>query len=191
MSRALPLLAALALVSAIAGPGCAKPAPREEPAQAPPEVTLYGVKMNHYRGGHVAALGRAARVTYQRASGELTAYESYLRFPSRNAVAAPPRPRGRRSEPSGIEVRAPLLVGNLGNRQAEAQGGVLLRSSTGMAGQTERVFFDGAALTARGETRVKVTAPGYTLEADRFSLLFEPEEFTFDGNVESRVGGKP
>ncbi len=34
-----------------------------------------------------------------------------------------------------------------------------------------------------------MVGPGYTLDADRFTLLFEPEEFTFEGDVQSRLGG--
>lgn len=183
MRRVLPTFGLFIGGAALLAVGCGEPRARKV-HETPPEVTLYGVRMTHHRDRHPAALGRAARVTYHRESGDLTAYESYFRFPNRHT----PVRRGR--EPSGMEVRAPLVVGNLGTRRADAQGGVVLKTSTGIAGETERVFFDGAALTARGESRVKVLGPGYTLEADRFTLWFEPEEFTFEGNVASRLGGQ-
>ncbi len=108
-SRAL--LAGLCLLAG----GCL-PTPEPESADTPPEVTLFGVQMTHYRGPQVAATGRSARVTYRRSSGEMVAYETFFRFPSRHAKVR------RNREPPSMEVRAPVVAGNLGAEDGRGAG---------------------------------------------------------------------
>ena len=150
----------------------------------PPEVTLYGVRMAHFKGDDLATSGRAAKLTYVRTTGELTAFESFFRFPNRRAK----QPRRRGAPEPGIDVRAPVVVGSLSTRQARVEGGVYMRGAEGMVAQTERVYFDGNAFVARGDTRCRVEGPGYALSADQFTLDFVPEVFTFEGNVETELG---
>lgn len=166
------------------GGGAGQRPPGDEPP--PPEVTLYGVRMQHFRGEDLATSGRAAKLTYVRTTGELTAYESVFRFPNRGGQA-----KGRAAPQPGIDVRAPVVVGSLSTRQARAEGGVYMRGADGMIAQTERVFFDGVAMVARGDSPARVETPGYTMSADTFTLDFVPEIFTFEGNVETALGRDP
>lgn len=160
-------------------------APGEEPT--PPEVTLYGVRMQHFRGEKLATSGRAAKLTYLRTTGELTAYEAFFRFPNRGGDGA----SGHGAAERGVDVRAPVVVGSLATKQARAEGGVYMRGADGMIAQTERVDLDGNAMVARGDTRARIESAGYTMSADRFTLDFIPEVFTFEGNVETELGRDP
>lgn len=186
MTRASSSVLAAAALCAVA-PGCdllgtaGRPAPDEQ--APPPEVTLYGVRMQYFRGEVLNTAGRAAKLTYVRTTGELTAYESFFRFPSRDAPARPAEP--------GVDLRAPVVVGSLVDRQARAEGGVYMRRGELMVAQTERVFFDGVGMVARGDRRTRVESPGYVLSADQFVLDFGPEIFTFEGNVETELGSDP
>lgn len=168
----------------VGGPGGQR-VPSEE--GTPPEVTLHGVRMQHFRGEKLATSGRAAKLTYVRTTGELTAYESLFRFPNRGGG----KPSRRGAPDPAIDVRAPVVVGSLATKQARAEGGVYMRGADGMVAQTERVYLDGNAMVARGDTRARVETAGYTMSADGFTLEFVPEVFTFEGNVETELGRDP
>lgn len=152
----------------------------------PPEVTLFGVRMQMYRGSELTMVGRAAKVEYERQSADMRADEALLRFPSRATGARAPG-----NAIAGLEVRAPEVVGNLYTRKAEAQGGVVLRAASGMVGQTERAQFDGLAMKVHGPEPVEITGPGYRLTARGFDFVFADESFTFIDQTETVLGGVP
>jgi lipopolysaccharide export system protein LptC len=128
-------------------------------------------------------VGRAAKLAYQRQSADMTATEALLRFPSRKTGARSPG-----NAVAGLEVRAPEVVGNLYSRQAEAHGGVVLRTASGMVGETERALFDGNAMKAVGPSPVSIRGPGYTLDAQGFNFVFDDETFTFEGETHTVLG---
>jgi len=115
----------------------------------------------------------------------MTANEALLRFPSRKSG-----PRAAGNAVAGLEVRAPEVVGNLYTRQAEARGGVLLRTASGMVGETDRATFDGAAMKVDGPVPVTVRGPGYALEAQGFNFVFEDESFNFVGETRTVLGNE-
>lgn len=157
------------------------PAP---PAQ--PEVTLFGVHMRMYRGSDLMMVGRGAKVEYHRDTADLRADEALLRFPSRPSGA-----RAAGNAVAGLEVRAPQVSGNLYTRQAEAHGGVILRTASGMVGETERALFDGTGMKVHGPEPVEITGPGYRLNAGGFDFVFADESFTFTGETDTVIGGQP
>jgi len=159
---------------------CSNPPITDE--SLPPEVILTGARLRSFRGNESVATGRAAQVTYQRASADLTASEVLLRFPPRQDVPGGPSPAL-----GVVEVRAPMVVGNRITQQADGRDGVLVRTGSGLVGRTERAHFDGAAMIATGNDPVTVDGPRYRLNADAFSLMLNIEEFHFVRNVSSRL----
>jgi len=167
--------------------GCRPPPPPPQSTQpAAPLVTLYGVRMQMYRGDTLALVGRAAKVAYHRQAAEMIASEALLRFPSGTTGV-----HARGSAVAGMEVRAAEVLGNLYTQQAEARGGVLMRTASGIVGETQRATFDGAAMKVHGPDPVELTGPGYSLQAQGFDFLFGEETFTFTGGTttELRPGG--
>jgi len=148
----------------------------------PPEVILTGARLRSFRGSESVATGRAAQVTYQRVSADLTASEVLLRFPPRQGVPGGPSPAL-----GLVEVRAPMVVGNRITQQADGSDGVLVRTGSGLIGRTERAHFDGASMIATGNDPVTVDGPRYRLNADAFTLKLNIEEFHFVRNVSSRL----
>jgi lipopolysaccharide export system protein LptC len=176
--RAERILAPLTLGVLFVAAACESAPSNEAASGALPEVTLYGVRMQNFRGDQLSVHGWAARVTYERSNGEMTAYESFFRFPGRDGGV----------QGSGMDLHAGTLVGRLSEQQAMASGGVVISSARGVTAQSEQVRFDGRRRVAEGNQRVAVQGPGYSLAADGFELQFQPEIFTFTGNVESRLG---
>ncbi|MDQ3265292.1 MAG: hypothetical protein M3Y59_16820 [Myxococcota bacterium] len=169
--------------------GCSVSVPPPESTAPPaPLVTLFGVRMQVYRGNELSLVGRAAKVAYHRQAAEMVADEALLRFPSRRTG-----PRAPGNAVAGLEVRAPRVVGNLYSRQAEAQGGVVLRTASGMVGQTQRAQFDGATMKVHGPAPVELTGPVFSLQAQGFDFAFEDELFVFQGETTTVLrpdGGK-
>lgn len=159
---------------------CDPPPPRgAADEKLPPQVSLYGVRLHHWEKGDLVAVGRAAKLTYDRASASFEAQESLMQFPSRTDTSAT----------ADMELRAPVTTGNLQSRMAEARGGLMLKSSSGMSGRTEAARFDGAGLVASGQSPVEVEGPGYSMFADGgFNFYFVTEELIFEGEVQSRLG---
>lgn len=171
---------------------CGAPAPRAAPP--PPEpplpaVTLYGVRLSVFRGDRLAVAGRAAKATYDRDTADVGGSEVLLRMPSVGGVAAPGGGAGRAARVGGAEVRAPEVLGNLSSLQADALGGVLLRTSTGIVGRTERVHYDGPAHQVRSVTPSVVQAPNYALSGERFTFFVPEERFVFEGDVRATLEG--
>lgn len=161
--------------------GCPKLPTSEE--SLPPEVILTGARLRSFRGSELAATGRAAQVTYQRTSADLTASEVLLRFP--------PRQGGGPSPALGIvEVRAPVVVGNRLTQRADGRDGVWVRTGSGLVGRTDRAHFDGGTMTANGNDPVTVDGPRYRVNADAFLLKLNAEEFSFMHKVSSRLGNE-
>lgn len=177
------VLLALALI------GCRLSAPRSppganEPGPDAPEVTLYGVRMQTFRGGEPFASGRAAKLSYRRATTEFVATEAQMRFPPREGGL-----RGPGGAASDVELRAPTLSGSLARQQVEGSGGVTLRSPSGLWAKTEKAFIDAAAGIATGSSPIEVRGRGYELNAKGFRFEFAEERFVFEGDVRSRFGG--
>jgi lipopolysaccharide export system protein LptC len=158
---------------------CSKPPASDE--SLPPEVILTGARLRSFRGNEVAATGRAAQVTYQRISADLTASEVLLRFPPRQGAGPSPAL-------GVVEVRAPAVVGNRLTQQADGRDGVWVRTGSGMVGQTDRAHFDGVTMIATGNDPVTVDGPRYRVNASAFSLKLNAEEFSFMNKVSSRLG---
>lgn len=160
---------------------CPKPPVSDE--SLPPEVILTGARLRSFRGTELVATGRAAQVTYQRTSADLTASEVLLRFP--------PRQGGGPSPALGVvEVRAPAVVGNRLTQQADGRDGVWVRTGSGLVGQTDRAHFDGVTMIATGNDPVTVDGPRYRVNASAFSLRLNVEEFSFMNKVSSRLGNE-
>lgn len=168
--------------------GCGGPSRKgEADEKLPPQVTLYGVRLHSWEGSELVSKGRAAKLTYDRASGNFDAEEALVQFPSKRRGAQ----RTPRQVTSDVELRAPRAQGNLPTRQADGSGGVTVKSATGLRGKTESAHFDGMGLVATGKSKVTVQGPGYSLDADGFRFYFATEELLFDGNVQSRLGQGP
>ncbi|HYV49379.1 MAG TPA: hypothetical protein VFA20_31185 [Myxococcaceae bacterium] len=166
------VIAALAIALAACTPDRPNPATPPEPSR--PQATLHGVRMRIYRGDEVAMVGRAARLTFNRSTREVTAEESLLQF----------HPRSR-----PVEVRAPQLRGDLDARGADLSGGVRLRGPEGLTGETPAAHFDGPTMVATGAEKVTLRGPGYAVQAGAFRLDFNDEAFDFDGAVATDLQG--
>lgn len=149
----------------------------------PPQVSLYGVRLHSWEGGDLVAVGRAAKLTYDRSSGNFEAAESLVQFPSKNEAGVP-----NKEATADMELRAPIARGNLPNRQSMGEGGLVLRSATGLTAKTPSAQFDGNGLVASGKEPIDVVGPGYSLSGTGFTFYLATEELFFDGVVESRLG---
>lgn len=171
MRRAATLLALLAWL------GCV---PRRAPDEAtpPPMATLSGIRMEYFRGKDLAAVGRAAEVTYERTTGDLAGSQVLVRIWSR------PEPGALRPAVGGMELSAPTMTGNLLRKQAEGSGGVVIQTGAGIVARTARARIEG--MRASGKDLVRVDGPGYVLTADAFDASLEDGDFEFAGRVTTR-----
>jgi hypothetical protein len=165
-----PWVAAFALLACV--PDRPDPSTPAEPSR--PQATLHGVRMRIYRGDEVAMLGRAARLTFNRSTREVTAEESLLQF----------HPRSR-----PVELRAPQLRGNLDTRGADLSGGVRLRGPQGLTGETPAAHLDGPTMVATGSQQISLRGPGYAVQAGGFRMDFHEEAFDFEGEVTTDLEG--
>lgn len=155
---------------------CTPDRPNPSAASEPPrpQATLHGVRMRIYRGDEVAMLGRAARLTFNRSTREVTAEESFLQF---HPLSRP------------VELRAPQLRGNLDARGADLSGGVRLKGPEGLVGETPAAHFDGPTMVATGAEKISLRGPGYAVQAGGFRLDFNQEAFDFEGEVTTDLKG--
>jgi lipopolysaccharide export system protein LptC len=177
------LLSSLLAVSALLA-ACGPRRGATEVSEPPPQVVLHGVQLESFEGEQLVLAGRAERMTYQRSAGAVTTTHTLLRMPGRSDTER--EPSGPRR---GLEIRAPVMEGSLSSRQLVASGGVLLRTADGMVARTPRATYDAPAQAARGREGVAVQGPDYALRADSFELSFPDGTFTFEGAVETMVGG--
>lgn len=154
--------------------------PRRSPDEAtpPPMATLTGIRLEYFRGGDLAAVGRAAEVTYERMTGDLTGSDVVVRISSRE------EPGSLRPAVGGMELTAPTMVGNLWHKQAEGSRGVAIRTGAGVVASTQKARIEG--LRARGNDPVHIEGPGYVLTADSFDASLEEGNFDFQGRVNTR-----
>jgi hypothetical protein len=156
---------------------CHKPVDTSEPVR--PEVELYGVRMESFRGVDVVAHGVTQEMTYERARADVTA------LGARVIIL-----RGAGSlEASRLE--APKVVGNLISRGVDGSGGVSVLAANGTRAKTESAHFDSASRIATGSERVSVEGAHYSLNAVGFSMDFREQTFNFQRDVESQLGGAP
>ncbi|MDC0713379.1 hypothetical protein POL68_33255 [Stigmatella sp. ncwal1] len=180
MSRLLPFLLLVLLAA------CGRPQAASGPATEPPQVVLHGVEIQSFEADRLVLSGRAERMTYQRAEGMFAATDTVLRLPSRGGA-----PRASSGPKGTMEIRAPLMEGSLSTRQLEASGGVVLRNAEGLVARTPRATYDAPAQTVRGREGVAMQGPDYALRADQFNLSLPEGTFSFEGSVETVVGGAP
>jgi hypothetical protein len=142
-----------------------------------PLVSLYGVRIHHYRGDRVHAVGRAAKVAYDRVSADFNASELVMRFP-------------RSDDPSahGTEVRATEASGNLAREEIEGRREVIFRNDQGIRGVTEHARYHGQSDTAEGTKAVRVTGPDFTIDSVGFDFDFGSERYSFTGGARSVLG---
>ena len=175
-------LAAVTLVvgASLTTAGCAQKRPADQLVQAaeglPPQVSLYGVRLRSWQAEELVAQGRAAKLTYDRQSTRFTASEGMVQLL-----------RGPAGE-DALEVRAPVVEGEMAQKQARGSGGVTVRADNGLEGQTPSASFDGVGMVARGEEAVQAQGPGYALTAGGFTFYFLTDELHFEGPVTSRIG---
>jgi hypothetical protein len=143
----------------------------------PPEVSLHGVRMTCFRGSEVSATGRAASLTYQRHNSDFVSTEALMRFPDHEHKGE-------------TQLRAPVVSGNLGAKQADGSGGVTLRSSDGLQGSTPSAHLDGAAMVASGNQPVHLSRAGSQVDAHDFVFRFRDDAYDFGGGVRSVLEGK-
>jgi len=172
-------LATAALLGALAATsGCLPDRPRPgtaagaEPSR--PQATLHGVRMRVFRGGELSMAGRAARLSFNRSTREVTAEETLLQF----------HPGSRQAE-----LRAPHLRGNLDARAVDLEGGIRLRGADGLTGETAAAHFDGPTMVASGGQPLTLRGPGYAVQAGAFRIDFNAESFDFEGGVATELGG--
>jgi lipopolysaccharide export system protein LptC len=154
---------------------------RSDERTPPPLATLDGVRLVYFQGEELAAAGTADRATFERSEGDLTASNVLIRFRSR-AEPAGLRPAG------GMEVRAPLVVGNRAQKKAEGEQGVVLRTGSGIVARSEKARLDGVAMIVESQTPVWVDGPNYSVTADGFRVDLNAEDIDFDRQVVSRLG---
>lgn len=174
MSARLPLaLMACALAA------CSRPNGGSSGEPSPPQVRLHGVRVRYYQGDALVAVSRAARVTFQRESTDLSASEAFVRFQGHGQLSG---------KGGNVEVRAVRVEGNLASRKADGLDGVTLKTGSGLFGETERAHFDAVSREATGSDPVSIWGPGYWLDGHAFRFQLDDEELVFDQGVDSRLG---
>lgn len=148
----------------------------------PPLATLNGVRLVYFQGNELAAAGTADQATFERSGGDLTASNVLIRFRSRA------EPAGLRPALGGMELRAPVVVGNRGQKQAEGQQGVVLRTGSGIVVRSEKARIDGVAMMVDSRTPVWVDGPNYSINAEGFRSDLNGEDMEFDRDVVTRLG---
>ena len=174
--------AAMTVLAVLTWLGCVPQ--RADEATPPPMATLTGIHLELFQGQDLAAFGRAAEVTYERMTGDLTASQVVVRISSRA------EPGALRPAVGGMELSAATVVGNLFHKRAEGSRGVVMRTGAGIVAYTERARIDGELMKAAGTDPVRVEGPSYTLTADSFQSNLVDAEFEFEGRVSSQVGRK-
>ncbi|QSQ20190.1 LPS export ABC transporter periplasmic protein LptC [Pyxidicoccus parkwayensis] len=161
------------------------PRPREAGGeeQPPPQVVLYGARMESYQGETLTLSGTAERLTYQRAGGDVQGTRAVLKVPPGQGVS-----KGPAGTSGGMVVSAPNMEGNLASKQLVASGGAVIRTGEGMVIETPRLTYDANTAQARGNEGVTVKGPDYRLRADRFEVSTQDETFIFEGSVETELG---
>ena len=154
--------------------------PRRAPDEAtpPPMATLSGIRLEYFRGKDLAAVGRAAEMTYERTTGDLAGSQVFVHIWSR------PESGALRPAVGGMELSAPAMTGNLLRKQAEGSQGVVIQTGAGIVAHTARARVDG--MRASGKEQVRVDGPGYVLTADSFDASLEDGDFEFAGRVTTR-----
>nr|WP_211194625.1 LPS export ABC transporter periplasmic protein LptC [Pyxidicoccus fallax] len=171
------------LVAAFAGCSPRRAPGPQQPEDPPPQVVLYGARMNSFEGERLSLSGTAERLTYQRAGGDVQGTNATLKLPpGKLSEGAPPGASG------GVEVSAPNMEGNLTSKQVVGSGGVVIKTGDGMVARTPRLTYDANTQRAHGNEGVTVTGPDYRMRADRFELSFPDETFIFAGSVETVLG---
>ncbi len=172
---------AIAVLAILAWTGCF---PRRAPDEAtpPPMATLTGIRLEYFRGGDLAALGRAAEVTYERTTGELTSRQVTVQITSRD------EPGSLRPAVGGMELSASWMVGNLFRKRAEGSRGVVIKTGAGIVAHTERARIDGEKMRASGTDPIRIEGPGYTVTANSFQSSLTEDAFEFVGGVKSQFG---
>ena len=180
----MPRLPVASLATACLLAAACTPQRAPEGAQEPPpQVVLYGARLRSYQGDQVTLSGTAERLTYQRAGGDVMATGATLKVPpGRAAEGSPAVGMG------GMEVSAPNMEGSLASKQLVGSGGVVVRTGEGMVARTPRLTYDANTGQAGGNEGVTVQGPDYRLRADRFTLSFPDETFTFEGSVQTVLG---
>jgi lipopolysaccharide export system protein LptC len=158
---------------------CGRPRSAASAEPPRPQVRLHGVRIRYYQGDALVAQSRAAHVTFQRESTDLSASDAFVRFSGQGALS------GRSGN---VEVHATRVEGNLSARQADGLDGVTLKTGSGLQGETQRAHFDGATQRAHGDEPVSVWGPGYWLDAKGFRFQLADEQLEFVDGVESRLG---
>ncbi len=186
----LALMRSLLPAAAVLALSCAPALDVADDGPTVPQVTLTGVRLRHYRGAELVADGTAKTLTYQRSTSEFVASAVAMRLPGRGAdlVASPAGAGGPARQ---VDLTAPTARGTLSSRQADGEGGVVVRTESGLTGKTPRAHFDGAASSASGTDEVAVEGSGYQLSSRGFHLDLPTERFTFDAEVQSRFGARP
>lgn len=176
-------VASLASACLLAAASCTPTRAPEGAAEPPPQVVLYGARLESYEGEALTLSGTAERLTYQRAGGDVQATRATLKVPPGQAAGGSPA-----GGTGGLEVSAPNMEGSLASKQLVASGGVVVRTGEGMVARTPRLTYDANTGQARGNEGVELQGPDYRLRADRFQLSFPDETFTFEGSVQTVLG---
>ncbi|MCY1036327.1 hypothetical protein OV207_33130 [Corallococcus sp. BB11-1] len=180
MSRLLALSCLGLLATA-----CAPRRPAEgAPTEPRPDVVLEGARLRTFEGEKLVVSGSARTVNYRRAGGEVQAQEVVMRLPPGEGAEGSPLPMA-----GDTVITAPNMDGSLASRQWVGRGGVVVRTGDGMVARTPRLTYDATTQRAHGEEGVTVQGPDYQMRADRFVLSAPDETFTFEGAVETVLGG--
>ena len=164
---------------------CAPRRPAEGAGSEPrPDVVLEGARLRSFEGDKLVVSGTAARVLYRRAGGEVQATNVTVRLPPGQGAHSSPLPLE-----AGTEITAPNMDGSLASRQWVGTGGVVVRTGDGMVARTPKLTYDATVQRAHGEEGVTMKGPDYQMRADRFVLSAPDETFTFEGAVETVLGG--
>jgi lipopolysaccharide export system protein LptC len=177
-------LSGLSLLGLLA-PACTPRRPAPDAASEPrPDVVLEGARLRTYEGDRLLLSGTARQVRFRRAGGEVQASDVTVRLPPGQGSQGSPVPLEK-----GATITAPNMDGTLASRQWVGTGGVVVRTGDGMVARTPTLTYDAAEQRAHGEEGVTVQGPDYRMRADRFTLSAADETFTFDGAVETVLGG--
>ncbi|RKH16480.1 hypothetical protein D7Y13_09515 [Corallococcus praedator] len=154
------------------------------PSEPRPDVVLEGARLRSFEGEKLLVSGSARTVHYRRAGGEVQATDVVVRLPPGQGSQGSPLPMA-----GGSVITAPNMDGSLASKQWVGSGGVVVRTGDGMVARTPRLTYDATTQRAHGEEGVTMQGPDYRMRADRFELSAPDETFTFEGTVETVLGG--
>jgi hypothetical protein len=140
-----------------------------------PDLSLRGVAFARLSEGRVVARGTFESVGYVRPGSRLTALKG--------TASLEPEPGSAFASWGTVRVVAPSATGELSAQRFTATGGVRMNAARGDSAVTERVDYDGAAGSIRGDQPIDAQGPGYRVHGNGLLARTDGSSIALTGGV--------